>query len=403
MTLNGSQPPTASSAAKVIGGAAQWQRHAEGSERRQQPVEKRRVFDGKQSRQPAVAAIVDDERRLQAGEVVAGAAEGGEGLAELRRMRPILGVVDRDEGAAGKGQGEGQRLRLGTRSDGRDKDDLVLPIAACGPGGGDRGGVVGFQNDLDIKTVARPVELVEGRDQIGDNRGLVIEGHQHGVDRKFGIRHAGWRRGDRARGGAGESGSDKPQHGHAEEESGADEIERHQRGSRVGGKSKHHRRGDDQCDSNLGSRGDAAGGKVGVEDCQVVNRVVGKLLTARLDQGGTDRGGRRHTETEAHLGVAMQPTADRRHGVLIRRRERQAIAFRRQGESAATDCREVGQGARSKVDRRRERQSEAPSAIGIDRRFAIATRSTRPTGRIAPAHPAPRRAKRLARRASIRL
>ena len=55
-------------AAEMIGGAAERQRHVEGGERRQEPVEERRIFDREQAREQAGVAVVDDERRLQAGE-----------------------------------------------------------------------------------------------------------------------------------------------------------------------------------------------------------------------------------------------------------------------------------------------------------------------------------------------
>ena len=148
-------------AAEMVGGAAERQRHAQRGERRQQPVEQRRILDGEEPRDPARRRIVDDDRRLQAGEARVAGGEGGVGFAKLARMRPVLGVVDRHQLAAREGQREGERLRLGARHRrrGRRRSRRAAPgtqLAAAAAGLG----IVRLDDELDVELVARPVDAV---------------------------------------------------------------------------------------------------------------------------------------------------------------------------------------------------------------------------------------------------
>ena len=78
-------------------------------------------------------------------------------LAQLLRVRPVLGVVDRDEFTAREGQREGERLRLGARSARRDDDDFERRPADGALGRDDGRRVVRLEQQLDVEAIARPV------------------------------------------------------------------------------------------------------------------------------------------------------------------------------------------------------------------------------------------------------
>jgi len=108
----------------MIGRAAQGDRQAERRQTGIDQVEQRRVFDREHLADPRIADIADRQARLQA--IEAGVADKTRRReAQLIRIGLVLGVVDDDEIAAKRGEGDVQRARLGRRpARGRD-DDVV--------------------------------------------------------------------------------------------------------------------------------------------------------------------------------------------------------------------------------------------------------------------------------------
>ena len=118
---------------------------------RQQHVEQSGVFRGEQAGEPAVGGVVDGEARLHAGEPLVAGLEGLQREAQLIGFRPILGVVDGDEGAARQWQRDVQRLRLGARPDAGGDHDLERRASRSR---GERLAglvIVGFEDELDVE------------------------------------------------------------------------------------------------------------------------------------------------------------------------------------------------------------------------------------------------------------
>ena len=154
----------------MIGGAAERQRHVRRGEQRQQAIEQRGVFDGEHERQPAAGAVVDDETGLDAGDIRWRRGENGVRLAQLARMRTILGIIDGDVFATRQRQRKRQRLGLGARTTRRHHDDLEGGTIAHGAGdGGDGRGIDRFDEQLDVEAVARPIRYYGANARNGGN------------------------------------------------------------------------------------------------------------------------------------------------------------------------------------------------------------------------------------------
>ena len=76
--------------------------------------------------EPAVV-VVGRKPRLHAAELRP-FAERGDGLAQLRRLRAILGIEDDDVVGAHEGKGIGQSLRFGARTARRKDDHLEMRL-----------------------------------------------------------------------------------------------------------------------------------------------------------------------------------------------------------------------------------------------------------------------------------
>ncbi len=83
--------------AEMIRRAPQRHGHAERAEARIDDVEQRRIAHGEEIGEPGFSAIVDGEPRLEAGHPWPGPGEGGRRRPQLLRLRPVLGVIDRQQ------------------------------------------------------------------------------------------------------------------------------------------------------------------------------------------------------------------------------------------------------------------------------------------------------------------
>src|SRR5690606_12648062 len=101
-------------------------------------------------REDARVRVADDERRLQARKSWPVASETRMGGGQLVRVRPVLGIIERDELAAAERKRIGERLRLGTRQARRDLDDLDARMQAVRAQRGKCLTVVRLADDLDL-------------------------------------------------------------------------------------------------------------------------------------------------------------------------------------------------------------------------------------------------------------
>ena len=175
----------------MVGGAAERQRHAAAGQHRQQCPEQRRIFQRKQCAQPGLPGIGDDQRRLQAGDIVRCLPELAIGLAQLVGMWPVLGVVDGEIVAARGRQGIGQRLRLGARRHRRNLDDLEMRRQVEGFQGQNGGVIVRLADQLDVEPRGRPAQPPQCRHQLRRYLFLAIERHHDRVDRQVAQRRQG--------------------------------------------------------------------------------------------------------------------------------------------------------------------------------------------------------------------
>ena len=109
------------------------------------------------AREPGFAGVVHRQAGLQAAEVAGRRGEAGRGGAELARMRPVLGVVDHDEVAAGGFQPGIERPRLGAGMAARQHDHLVAGRQAQARRGRHRGAIAVLQHHLHVELGGRIV------------------------------------------------------------------------------------------------------------------------------------------------------------------------------------------------------------------------------------------------------
>ena len=147
-------------AAEVGGRAPERRRQAPGGERRAEDVEQGGVFEGKAPGQPGIASIVDDEPALQARGAPGAAREQRGGLPQLVGIGHVLGVVDHEMLAARQGQGGVERPRLRPRQARRHHDDLEMGGQGDAREGLSGGGIVGFDQELEIELGDRVVAVL---------------------------------------------------------------------------------------------------------------------------------------------------------------------------------------------------------------------------------------------------
>jgi hypothetical protein len=133
---------------------------------------------------PVAASPPDPQRGLKAGDPARGV--GGEavgGLAELERIRIVLGVINGHQIAAGPVEAVVQRAGLGAGRSRRHDDD-PHPAGAVRPHRRrDRRLVVRLQQQEGLQPVQRIVDLRQAGDQLADHLGFVVQGGEDGVSR----------------------------------------------------------------------------------------------------------------------------------------------------------------------------------------------------------------------------
>jgi hypothetical protein len=204
---------------------------------REQHVEQTRIFRGEHAREPIVLGVVDGELRLHAGEPFVMRQERLERAPQLVGLGPVFGVEDRHEHAACEGERDIERLGLGARPDiGRDHEFIGQAEPHRFQRGAGRA-VVRFQDELDVELFRRPVERVEGSNELLDRSHLAVKRDDHRVGRQAGIRAARQGRGRPCR----RKQAQQPQrdpgdehHGEKHAESGRDQLGRRDRGGGPG-------------------------------------------------------------------------------------------------------------------------------------------------------------------------
>src|SRR5579871_1626374 len=150
VTLYGSQPPARRSAAVR-------KRLAQGGEPRQKSVELAGIPGGEHAREPAIAGVVDGQCRLHACQLLVAREKGVESATELTRFRNVFRIIDGNERSLRERKRDIERLRFGTRSEGRRNDDRKR-WAEIEPGKRAPGLViVGFQDEFHIQFFTRIV------------------------------------------------------------------------------------------------------------------------------------------------------------------------------------------------------------------------------------------------------
>ena len=105
---------------------------------------------------PGFGGVVDRQRRLQTVDLGFGReARGGE--PKLIGVGFVLGVINDDQRAARRRQRHVERARFGRRQAGRSDDDLVARRQVEQLERRPRGGVVAFDDELDVELAARIV------------------------------------------------------------------------------------------------------------------------------------------------------------------------------------------------------------------------------------------------------
>ena len=170
----------------MVAGPAQQDRQAHPGQGRQEQAELDRIFHRPMGREPAFAMIIGRQRGLHAGKVLTPARKGGKGGLELAGMGPVLGIIDTDKRAAGMLEPVIERARLGLRRAGR-QDKLARSGRPARAGGELRAGIGLFHEQDDVEPVGRPVEPGHGAGKARHGAGLMIERHQHRIDRQLGI------------------------------------------------------------------------------------------------------------------------------------------------------------------------------------------------------------------------
>ena len=156
---------------EMVGGAAERDRNAEAFEAGQHLVEPQRIVEREHPRQPVVVGVEVVQPALQAGGVGGRAREGGDHLAELIGLGPVLGVVDHEIFAAGEAQRIVAGLRLGLGLRRRHADHLEHAFEAERARDLDGVVVVGLEHELDVELAERIVELAQRLRQHRQHRG----------------------------------------------------------------------------------------------------------------------------------------------------------------------------------------------------------------------------------------
>ena len=171
--------------AEMVRRAAERDRHVEPFEPRQHLVEPQRIVEREHARQPVLADVVVVEPALQAGGVRRRTAEGRDHLAELVRLRPVLGVVDHQIFAAREAQREIAGLRLGLRLRRRHQDDFEHAFEAERARNRDGLVIAGFKHDLDVELAERIVEFAQRLGEARQHLAFAKHRNEHGEDRQL--------------------------------------------------------------------------------------------------------------------------------------------------------------------------------------------------------------------------
>ena len=147
---------------EVIGGAPERHRAPQDREPRVHHVKQRRIFDSEEARQPRVAAVVDGEPGLKAGDVRRGR--------EARQRRPklvglglVLGVIDHQEVPARELQRDVEGAWLGLRPASGRYHDAVTAWKAEPFERDERGPVVGLDHQQDVEAGARIIAVLRSK------------------------------------------------------------------------------------------------------------------------------------------------------------------------------------------------------------------------------------------------
>ncbi len=123
-----------------------------------------------------MAKIPDDERRLHAGQLVAFDLKGLPCFKQLVRVRPVLGIEDRDDLPSGKLQCIIQRLRFRLGPAGRHENQFKIRWQPHTTYRGDRIEIVLLADKLDIELAGRPVQAFQARYKLAYNLLFPIYG-----------------------------------------------------------------------------------------------------------------------------------------------------------------------------------------------------------------------------------
>ncbi|HYU60223.1 MAG TPA: hypothetical protein VEK39_05655 [Solirubrobacterales bacterium] len=302
--------------AEVIRGSAERDRKPEAVEAGKHDPEPVAVLEGEHAREEVGAAVPVAQASLHAHGLLVGVAEGGDGLAQLVGIRPVLGVVDDQELAPGQeepdvaGPGLGLGLRLGNHH-----QPYVRRRPRC-LGGGDRLRVVLLEQDEDLELLLGVVDRGEVVDQVPDDVRLAIDRDQDRVDRQASIVKL-------APGPSTQALTESRQARDELEHHGGEEAEVREHDERRQGESPVEHRADGRRDQGCGHhrllapRPSAGRGKVGAVVQQLDGRALYEVFTEAIHDRALDverRGG-----VKLDRGIGAELAANRRQQLTARR------------------------------------------------------------------------------------
>jgi hypothetical protein len=130
------------------------------------------------------AALSMESSRLHAGKLRRPERERRKRIAQLARLGLVLGVVNRHERAARKGQGGRERARLGLRAGTRRRNNFERRAELKLRHFQSRFRVVRFEQKFDVELLARIIELAQCAHELRDDRRLPIQRNDDRVDRQ---------------------------------------------------------------------------------------------------------------------------------------------------------------------------------------------------------------------------
>ena len=173
--------------AEVVRRAAERDRQVHRFETGQHVVEPERVLEREEPGERVLLGVEVVQCGLYADAVLVAPAERDDRGLQLLGVRPVLGVVDDEELAAGEVEPDVARLRLRLRVAGRDGDERDGLRRVGGRGGLAGLVVVGFEEEEDLELLLRVVEPAEVVHEQADDVGLVVHRHEDRVERQLGV------------------------------------------------------------------------------------------------------------------------------------------------------------------------------------------------------------------------